>query len=163
MLISLMGGSGTVGGVRIGVVGSGQCSDAVYALAEAVGQGIAERGGLLICGGLGGVMEGASKGAKDAGGITIGILPGVSADEANPYIDIPIVTGMSLARNLIIVRSSQAIIAIEGGYGTLSEVAFALQLGVPLIGLHVGFHDDKIIKAIDPADAVKKACAVISW
>ncbi len=143
------------------MIGSRECSREGYALAEEVGRRIGERGGVLISGGLGGIMEAASKGAKRAGGVTVGILPGFSAEEANPYVDIPIVTGMSLARNLIIVQSSQAIIAIEGGYGTLSEVAFALQLGVPLIGLNLGFQDDKIIRAVDPADAVGKAFALI--
>lgn len=151
-----------MGKARIGVIGSGQCTPKAYVLAEEVGRGIAGRGGIIICGGLGGVMEAASKGAKAAGGVTVGILPGFSSEEANPYVDIPIVTGMSLARNLIIVHSSQVIIAIEGGYGTLSEITFALQLGVPIIGLNVSFQDEKIIQAQSPADAVEKAFAAIA-
>jgi hypothetical protein len=146
---------------RIGIIGSGSCTREAYALAEEVGKRVAEQGGILVSGGLGGVMEAASKGAKEAGGLTIGILPGDDAEAANPYVDIPIVTGMSFARNVIVVRTSQAIIAIEGGYGTLSEIAFALQLGVPLVGLQTTFHDERMIKADSPADAVEKAFKVI--
>jgi uncharacterized protein (TIGR00725 family) len=104
-------------------------------LANAVGKSIARKGGILICGGGRGVMEAAARGAKEAGGITIGILPGFSASEANPYIDIPIVTGMGDARNYINVLTSQAIIAIHGSYGTLSEIALALKCGTPVIAL----------------------------
>ena len=146
---------------RIGVIGSGRCSREVYQLAEQVGEGIARRGAILICGGLGGVMEGACKGAKAAGGTTVGILPGARPDDANPYVDIPIATGLSLARNLLVVRSSQAVIAIEGGYGTLSEIAFSLQLGVPVIGLKTTYHDRQMIRADAPVDAVERAFAAI--
>lgn len=147
---------------RVGVIGSGRCSREIYRLAEQVGEGIARRGALLICGGLGGVMEGACKGAKAAGGMTVGILPGVRPDDANPYVDIPVVTGLSLARNLLVVRSSQALIAIEGGYGTLSEIAFSLQLGVPVIGLKATYHDRQMIRAEDAEDAVGQAFAAIA-
>lgn len=147
---------------RIGVIGSGRCSREIYQLAERVGQGIARRGAILICGGLGGVMEGACKGAKAAGGTTIGILPGARPDDANAYVDIPIVTGLSLARNLLVVRSSQALIAIEGGYGTLSEIAFSLQLGVPVIGLKTTYHDRQMIQADDADHAVEQAFAAIA-
>lgn len=146
---------------RIGVIGSGECSREAYLMAEEVGQRIAEKGGILICGGLGGVMEGAAKGAYKAGGIVIGILPGSSAIEANPYITIPIVTGMGLARNVVVVRSSEALIAIQGGYGTLSEMAFALQLGIPLVGLFTSFQDPRIIEARSPEEAVEKALGSI--
>lgn len=151
-----------MGKARIGVIGGGQCTREAYALALEVGRRIAERGGILISGGLGGVMEAASRGAKEAGGLTIGILPGFSASEANPYVDIPIVTGMSLARNLIIVRTAQVLIAIEGGYGTLSEIAFALQLEVPLVGLNVTFSHEKMTVADSPEDAVERAFAALS-
>ena len=146
---------------RVGVIGSGRCSREIYQLAERVGQGIARRGAILICGGLGGVMEGACKGAKAVGGTTVGILPGARPDDANPYVDIPIVTGLSLARNVLVVRSSQALIAIEGGYGTLSEIAFSLQLGVPVIGLKTTYHDRQMIRADDADDAVEQAFAAI--
>lgn len=105
------------------------------ALAEEVGVEIARRGAVLVCGGLGGVMEAAARGAKRAGGLTIGILPGVSAQEANEFIDVPVVTGIGEARNALVVRSSDAVIAIAGSYGTLSEIALALKMGVPVVGM----------------------------
>ncbi|MDI6793858.1 MAG: TIGR00725 family protein [bacterium] len=121
--------------MRIGVIGTNSCSKEIGRLAYEVGREIAQRGGSLICGGLGGVMEQACAGAKSAGGLTIGILPGLSASEANHYVDIPIVTGMGYARNVIVALSSQAIIAVSGRYGTLSEIAYALNFGKPVIGL----------------------------
>ena len=122
--------------MQIGVIGSGDCSPQVQRLAEEVGREIAKRGAVLVCGGLGGVMEGAARGAKLAGGLTVGILPGSDACKANPYIDVVIVTGMSYARNIIVVRSSDVLIAIEGKYGTLSEIAYALQLRKPVVGIN---------------------------
>lgn len=119
----------------IGVIGESCPSEEGKKLAFEVGVEIAKAKAILICGGLSGVMEEAARGAKSQGGLTIGILPGIDRASANPYIDIPIVTGLDQARNIIIVRSSQAIIAIEGSYGTLSEIAFCLKLNIPLIGL----------------------------
>ena len=119
----------------IGVIGASRADAEAIALAEEVGRGIARGGGILICGGLGGVMEAAARGAKMEGGITVGVLPGTRRDDANGYIDIPIVTGMSYARNIVIVRSSGAVIAVKGASGTLSEIAYALQLDVPVVGL----------------------------
>ncbi len=107
----------------------------VLALAEQAGREIARRGAILVCGGLGGVMEAAARGAHEAGGLAVGILPGESADGANPFIDVPVVTGLGEARNALVVRSSDAIIAIAGAYGTLSEIALALKMGVPVVGL----------------------------
>jgi uncharacterized protein (TIGR00725 family) len=121
--------------MRIGVMGAGQCSKEIYSLAEQVGELLAQHGAILICGGCGGVMEAAAKGAKAVGGITVGILPDEDDLRANPYIDIPIVTGMGNGRNVINVLSSQAIIAISGGYGTLSEIALALKTQIPVVGL----------------------------
>ncbi|HID93551.1 MAG TPA: TIGR00725 family protein [bacterium (Candidatus Stahlbacteria)] len=146
---------------HIGVVGARKCSEAIEKLAFDVGYEIAKRGAILICGGLTGVMEAACRGAKEANGITVGILPGEDKVDANPYVDIPIVTGMSVARNIIVVRSSDAIIAIAGKYGTLSEVAFALNVGVPVIGLSTWDIDVPIIKAKTADDAVNKAFATI--
>lgn len=146
---------------RIGVVGSGQCSEEVLVLAEQVGRLIAERKAVLVCGGLGGVMEAAARGAKQAGGFTVGILPGTNSAEANRFIDIPIVTGLGIARNFIVACSSQVLIAIHGGYGTLSEIAFALQLAVPVVGLHTWEVSSEIIQAKDPKDAVQKAFDVL--
>lgn len=140
----------------IGVIGGRRVKKQLLTVAETVGRMIAERGLLLVCGGLSGVMEAVSKGAKEAGGTTIGILPQDTKDEANPYIDIPIVTGFGVGRNVIIARTSDVIIAIGGGYGTLSEIAFALQLGKPVIG--VDTWDIKgVIEAIDATDAINKA------
>jgi len=108
---------------------------AVKELAEEVGQEIARQGAVLVCGGLGGVMEAACKGAAKEGGLTVGILPGDDRRSANQYVQIPIVTGMGYARNSIVARTAQAVIAIDGAYGTLTEIAYALQDGKPVIGL----------------------------
>jgi hypothetical protein len=146
--------------MQIGVIGAGECSAKVKKLAEEVGREIARRGAILVCGGLGGVMEAAAKGAKEAGGLTIGILPGFKTDEANPYIDVAVVTGMSYARNVIVVRSSDALIALEGRYGTLSEIAFALQLHKPIVGLNTWKVSKEIISLSSPAEAVEKAISL---
>jgi len=142
--------------MQIGVIGASKCSKEAEEIAFKVGQEIARHRAVLVCGGLTGVMEHAAKGAKSEGGLTVGILPGFNPQDANPYIDIKIVTGLSYARNIIIVRSSDALIAIEGGYGTLSEIAFALQAGKPIIGINT-WKIDPIIVIKDPVDAVKKA------
>jgi uncharacterized protein (TIGR00725 family) len=143
--------------LQIGVIGPEQCSRQAAMLAEHVGREIAQCGALLICGGLGGVMAAAAKGACEAGGTTVGIVPGFLMEEANPHISIPIVTGMSHARNVLVVRSSHALIAVEGGYGTLSEIAIALKLGKPVIGLHTWKVSPKIIEAQTPQEAVRLA------
>ncbi len=122
--------------VHIGVIGEGVCSQERAREAERVGRAIAEADAVLLCGGLGGVMEAAAKGAAEAGGIVVGILPGFSRSDANQWVTIPIVTGMDHARNVILVRSSDALIAVGGMYGTLSEIALALKTGTPVIGLH---------------------------
>jgi uncharacterized protein (TIGR00725 family) len=119
----------------IGVIGGNICTSEESKIAEKVGELIAKSGILLICGGMGGVMEAACKGASNAGGLTIGILPSDDINKKNPYIDIPIVTGMGIGRNIIIVRTADALIAINGKYGTLSEISFALQLNKPVFAL----------------------------
>ena len=119
----------------IAVIGGYPCSTEEAHLAEAVGREIARRNAVLVCGGEGGVMEAACKGAQSVGGLTIGILPGDTRQSANSHVSIPIVTGLGSARNLIVVKSAQAVIAIGGGYGTLSEISFALKNGIPVIGL----------------------------
>lgn len=148
--------------LQIGVIGAGQCSQETGLVAEAVGQEIARQGAILVCGGLGGVMEAAARGAQRTGGMTIGILPGFSFEDANPFITIPIVTGLSHARNVLVVRSSHALIALEGGYGTLSEVAIALTLGIPVIGLGTWEVSEKIIMVTTPVEAVKEALRAIN-
>ena len=143
--------------IFIGVIGAGDCSDDVCRLAEEVGEKIAEVGAVLVCGGLGGVMEAAAKGAKKQNGITIGILPGIEKDSANPYIDFPIVTGLGEGRNLLVVRNSDAVIAFPGEFGTLSEIAFCLKLGKPVVGLSTWKVSDKIIQAKNAEEAVSIA------
>src|SRR5437870_4596630 len=120
----------------IGVIGGGSTASADgLALAEEVGFLIARADAVLICGGLNGVMEASAKGAKRGGGLTIGVLPTGNKADANSYIDLPIATAMSTARNLIIVRTADAIIAVNGSYGTLSEMAHAFDLGKTVFGL----------------------------
>lgn len=147
--------------IQIGVIGAGQCSKEIEQLAEEVGKEIARNKATLVCGGLGGVMEASAKGAKQEGGNTVGILPGVSFEDANPFIDIPIVTGLSHARNVLVVRSSHALIAIEGGYGTLSEIAIALKIGKPVVGLRTWKISEEIITVETPQEAVKKAIDLV--
>jgi uncharacterized protein (TIGR00725 family) len=147
----------------IAVIGENDPTPEIAALAEAVGGEIASAGAVLVCGGLGGVMEAACRGAHRQGGVTIGILPGMRPGDANPYITYPIPTGLGHARNILVARSAQAVIAIGGKYGTLSEIAFAKIEGVAVIGLHTwelrraGFGDDGILRATDPKEAVTLA------
>ena len=141
----------------IGIIGIAQATPEIYSLAYKVGQEIGRRKSILVCGGLGGTMEAAAKGAKEAGGLTIGILPGNSPRDANKYIDVPVVTDMGHARNIIIVRTADVIIAIYGGYGTLSELAIALKLGKPIVGINTWDISDRIISVEDPILAVKEA------
>lgn len=149
--------------IIIGVIGSSNNTPSEDLLAEEVGRRLAKEGVIILCGGLGGVMNACCRGAKSANGLTIGILPGTERKDANPYIDITISTGIGEARNLIIIRSSYSVIAIGGGYGTLSEIAFALRLGKPVIGLNtwglekISKEKINIIQVKTPEDAVKKA------
>lgn len=119
----------------VAVVGGGVCSDADAALARDVGARLAEAGVGVVCGGGGGVMAAACAGAKSRGGVTVGILPGSERASANPWVDIVLPTGLGEARNTLVVRSARAVIAIGGEFGTLSEIAFALKIGIPVIGL----------------------------
>lgn len=140
----------------IGVIGAGKADQALLAVAEEVGKLIAHNGAILVCGGLGGVMEAAAEGAKSAGGITVGILPGLDKGHANPYIDVPVATGLGEARNAIIVRAADVLIAIGGEYGTLSEIALSLKTGKKVIGIDT-WEIKGITRAVDAQDAVKKA------
>ncbi len=140
----------------IGVIGGRKADDAALKAAEEVGRLIAMNNAILICGGLIGVMEAVSMGAKSANGITVGILPQGNKKYANKYIDITIPTGFGIARNIIIARAADALIAIDGEYGTLSEIAFGLQLGKPVIGLNT-WDIEGVVKAENADDAVKKA------
>lgn len=145
------------------VIGGNDPSDQELAWAEEVGQHLARRGAVVVTGGRGGVMEAASKGAAEEGGLTIGILPSSDPTHANPYVSIPIATGMSYARNVIVVKSGRVVIAVGGAYGTLSEIAHALGDNIPVVGLDTwnisrnGFGNDAIIRAKTPLEAVDTA------
>src|SRR5439155_14064297 len=149
--------------LHIGVVGEGVCSRATTRSAERVGAAIARTGAVLLCGGRTGVMEAASRGAARAGGTVVGVLPGFSRRDANRWVTIPIVTGMDQARNVVLVRSCDAVIAVGGSYGTLSEIALALKLGVPVVGLGTwrlvrpNARRIPLIRARTPEDAVRMA------
>jgi len=148
-----------VTGVYIGVIGSGSPSHEAAALAEEVGSAIARAGALLLCGGLGGVMEAACRGAKSAGGTTVAILPGASRRDANPYVDVAIATGMGEMRNALLVRATDALVAVAGEFGTLSEMAFALKTGVPVVGISTWelARDGHAVDAIDRVDSAREA------
>ncbi|MBN2017490.1 MAG: TIGR00725 family protein [Candidatus Cloacimonetes bacterium] len=137
----------------IAVIGGKSANQDYYDFAYQVGKLIADNGHILICGGLGGVMEAASKGASENGGFTIGILPGFEKKDANPYISISIVTGISTARNSIIARTCDLAIAINGSYGTLSEIAYCLDFGKTVLGYKT--HDVKGIISIDKPEEIK--------
>ena len=122
--------------------------------AEEVGRLLAERGCTVVCGGRGEVMEAAARGAKAVGGATIGILPGESGDDANPWIDHVVVTGIGHARNLAVVASAEAVIAVGGAWGTLSEIGFAGVLGRPVVILEPGWQIEGVPRAATPAEAV---------
>ena len=152
----------------VAVIGASKASKAEVKCAEQVGRELAKRGAVLVCGGLGGVMEAACRGASEAGGLTVGILPGDNRETANPWVQIPIVTTLGYARNVAVVRSAQAVIAIGGAYGTLSEIAFALQAGLPVIGLGTwsmsqnGKADTAVMRAASPKEAVSLALELIA-
>lgn len=121
--------------ISIGVLGAGQADAPLYEAARSLGAAIAERGWWLVCGGLSGVMEGACRGAREAGGHTVGIIPGAHHDEANPWVELVIPSGLGDARNTLIARTARACVALPGSYGTLSEIAFCLKFGTPVVGM----------------------------
>jgi uncharacterized protein (TIGR00725 family) len=138
----------------IGVVGAGRADEALAAVARDVGRLLAEAGCVLLCGGRGGVMAAAAQGAAEAGGEAIGLLPGRDAAEANPYLTIVLPTGLGEARNCVIAQASEALIAVGGGHGTLSEIAFALKVRKRVVGL--GSWDIPGVEAAtDPAAALR--------
>ncbi|UCF71446.1 MAG: TIGR00725 family protein [candidate division WOR-3 bacterium] len=146
----------------IAVIGGTEASDEHLKIAEEVGSLIAERGAILITGGMGGIMSAASKGAKASNGLVIGILPTVDKESANPYVDIPIVTGLSNARNFIIARTCDCAVAIDGKYGTLSEIAYCLMYNVPVIGIDTWKIEAPIIPAENAREAIDAAFNRIS-
>jgi uncharacterized protein (TIGR00725 family) len=150
----------------ISVIGGEACGPEALDAAEKVGREIAQRGATLICGGRGGVMEAACRGAREAGGHTIGIMPGRGHGDSppNPHVEFPIFTGMGFARNVIVVLSADAVIAIDGSYGTLSEIAYALINDLPVVGIDTwdfnydGFTaQERIVRVTDPSEAVATA------
>jgi len=151
------------GAIHVAVVGAGAADAATVRVAEEVGRLLAGRGAVVVCGGLGGVMEAACRGAKSAGGTTIGILPGLDRGEANAWVDVAIPTGLGEARNVLVVRAADVVIAIGGEFGTLSEIAFALKSGKPVVGIDTweltrrGVSVTEILRARSPADAVERA------
>jgi uncharacterized protein (TIGR00725 family) len=151
----------------VAVVGPNDATQKELDQAEAVGEGLARAGAVLVCGGLGGVMHAAARGAEKADGVSIGILPGDDRDPGSPHLTVAISTGMGETRNAIIVRTSDVIVAISGEFGTLSEVAFALKLGKPVVGLGTwelskrGRPVEAIIRAETPDEAIDAALLAI--
>src|SRR3954447_26098172 len=149
----------------VAVVGAGDAAPDELAIAERVGRGLGEAGAVLVCGGLGGVMEAACRGAKAAGGTTLGILPGVERRDANEHVDIAIPTGLGEMRNALVVRTADALIAVGGEFGTLSEIALALKAGKPVVGLGTwqlardGAESLAIVRVASPEEAVERALA----
>jgi uncharacterized protein (TIGR00725 family) len=151
----------------VAVIGAASCSPAEAKAAETVGRVLAEGGAAVLCGGRGGVMEAACRGAHSAGGLTVGILPGDDSSAANPYVDVAIATGLGEARNAIIARTARAVVAVGGRYGTLSEIAFALKRGLPVIGVNTwkleppgGGPSSPIVYVDDPVEAARRALAL---
>ena len=139
----------------IAVVGASVCSPEEADRAETVGRLLAAHQAVLLCGGYGGVMEAAARGAQQAGGLTVGILAGRDRAEANAYIDVALATGMGEMRNALLVRAAEAVIAIGGGWGTLSEIALAQRMGTPVVGLHDTFPAvAELARVTTPAHAV---------
>lgn len=151
----------------VAVVGPSAGTPVELALGEAVGRGLAEAGAVLVCGGMGGVMEAAAGGAVAAGGKTVGILPTSSRLEGNPYLTIAVATGMGEARNAIVVRTADVVIAVHGEFGTLSEIALALKMSKPVVGLgtwelsKAGETVGAIVRAKNAEDAVAKALSML--
>jgi len=147
----------------VGVIGGRRCSAEIAELAFELGGLIAAEGWTLVCGGMGGVMEQACRGARSRGGVTLGILPGNSRSAANPFLSYSVVTGLGEARNVLVVKSSQALIAVSGSYGTLSEIALANAAGIPVLGLRSWRLDPKenrdqglFVQEVDsPSEAIR--------
>lgn len=153
--------------VQIAFIGAGDAPASVEVVAEKVGAALAQLGAVVVCGGLLGVMAAACWGAKSAGGTTVGILPGADPSAANPWVDVVIPTGLGEARNALVVRSAVVVIAVDGEYGTLSEVALALRSGTPVIGIGTwtlvrpdGKVDTGIVVMENPLEAAEVAMAL---
>lgn len=149
--------------VQIAVVGASEPEADLVPLAEEVGRRLAEAGAILVCGGLGGVMEAACRGAQAAGGLTVGLLPGVDPEAGNRFVELALPTGLGDGRDALVARAGEAVIAVGGAYGTLGEVAIALKAGTPVVGLETweiarrGLETDPIERAGSAAEAVERA------
>jgi uncharacterized protein (TIGR00725 family) len=149
------------GRVRIGVIGGARPEARFEKIAREVGRRVAEAGAVLVCGGLAGVMKAAAQGAKEAGGLTIGILPGAQPSDANAYIDVPIATGLGYTRNSLVAMNADVLIAVDGEYGTLSEIAYGRIFGKPVIGLE-SWDVKGVERAESPEAAVRMALTLVS-
>ena len=147
--------------VYLAVIGAGNASAEIYEMAMTVGREAGRRGWVVVTGGLGGVMEAAPRGAQEAGGLTLGILPGGDRGEANPFIQVAVATHIRHARNSIIAHTADALIAVDGEYGTLSEIALGLKLGKPVVGLKTVWNIPGVVPANSPAEAVEKVAALL--
>jgi uncharacterized protein (TIGR00725 family) len=150
------------GGPYVAVVGSGEATGELYDAACEVGRLVAERGGVVVCGGLSGVMEAAARGATERGGVAIGVLPDEDRRRANPYLSYSVATGAGQARNLAVVCSADAVIAVGGEYGTLSEIGLALKVGRPVVTLKSWELPRHVIVAPSPREAVEKAFGLLA-
>ena len=145
--------------LQVGVVGAAEAGPELRATASEAGRLIAQRGWILICGGLGGVMEAACEGVREGGGFAVGLLPGSSASEGNRHLDLALPTGMGQGRNYLIAMASDALIAVGGGFGTLSEIALARKMGKQVVSLHSWVPDSSVVSAESPAQAVELVAA----
>jgi uncharacterized protein (TIGR00725 family) len=146
----------------IGVVGTGEADEQHERTAETVGAELARAGAVVVCGGLGGVMAAACRGAREAGGVTLGLLPGSDRDAANPWVSLAVPTGMGELRNGLIVRAADALVAVGGGFGTLSEIALALKLGRPVVGVGTWDIGSGVVSIDDPIAATRKALQLVT-
>ena len=149
------------GRVYVAIVGSGIPTDELYEKALTVGRLVAERGATVVCGGLSGVMEAAARGASEAGGTAIGILPDEDRERANPYLTYSVATGAGQARNLAVVCSGDVVIAVGGEYGTLSEIGLARKVGRPVVVLEGWDLGEHVIARSSPQDAVEAAFGLL--
>jgi uncharacterized protein (TIGR00725 family) len=146
---------------QVSVVGSSDANSPSVTLAVEVGRAVAELGAALICGGLGGAMEAAARGAKERGGLTIGIVPTYRKDSANAYLDIVIPSGLGHARNVLVVASGDVVIALPGSHGTRSEVSLALALGKPVIGVAAWSEIENVQFVSNTKELLQKLCLII--
>ena len=146
----------------VAIIGAGECSAEQSEMAYKAGKRLAELGGILVCGGRSGISKAAAHGARDGGGQSIGLLPGNSKDSANEYVEIAIPTGLGETRNVLVVRAADAVIAFPGKYGTLTEIAFALLEGKPIVSVGSWKIDSSVLNVADPIEAAETALKLSS-